>query len=279
MIAAPIIITADEINCLIYSYFQDSGMYLIPSFLEQYPHTHSGFNHSAFALRNEGRLQNSPYFTKHIPRGELIDLLSKALLYLEVESHWRADGLTNNCKTGFSLLEPHVCSLTEPSEKTTSGQDIPMDISESGQIPMTGLPPISTGTQPYATSQAPRNGAQIFDGRSLEQPETESFRSTTFLNERQQQTVASSSDGIKRKTSPVPTDGPVEKRARHDSGDMDVDTLSECKSHFSNMTNGVSLLSCYHLYSCAVENASTGCQFLVPPNRVNEDRRPSSRTW
>ena len=36
MIAAPIIITADEINCLIYSYFQDSGMYLIPSFLGQY---------------------------------------------------------------------------------------------------------------------------------------------------------------------------------------------------------------------------------------------------
>ena len=46
-----------------------------------------------------------------------------------------------------------------------------MDISESSQLPMTRLPPISTGTQPYAKSQASRNGAQIFDGRSLEQEE------------------------------------------------------------------------------------------------------------
>jgi transducin (beta)-like 1 len=98
-------------------------------------------------------------------------LLSKALLYLEVESHWRADGLTNNCKTGISLLEPHICSLAEPSEKTTSAQDIPMDISESGRLPTTRLPLISTGTQPYAKSQASSNGAQIFDGRSLEQQE------------------------------------------------------------------------------------------------------------
>ncbi|KIM47604.1 hypothetical protein M413DRAFT_204575 [Hebeloma cylindrosporum] len=210
MIATPIIISADEINCLIYSYFQDSG-----------------FNHSAFALRNEGRLQNSPFFTKHIPRGELIDLLSKALLYLEVESHWRTDGLTNNCKTNFSLLEPHVCSLAEPSEKPTSGHDIPMDVSETGRLPLTGLPSISTGMQPYAKSQASRNGAQIFDGRSLEQQEAEPFGSPTFLNERQPQTLGLSSDGIKRKTSPIPVDGPVEKRARRDSGDMDVDTISE----------------------------------------------------
>ena len=279
MIAAPIIITADEINCLIYSYFQDSGVYRILSFFRTICSwlAHPGFNHSAFALRNEGRLQNSPYFTKHIPRGELIDLLSKALLYLEVESHWRADGLTNNCKTGFSLLEPHVCSLAEPSEKTT-GQDIVMDISESGQLPMAGLPPISTGTQPYAKSQAPRNGAQIFDGGSLEQQEAEPFRSTTFLSEKQPQTLGSSTDGVKRKTSPIPADGPVEKRARHDSGDMDVDTLSECKFHLPNMTSVISLLSLFCLYSHAVENASTRCRFLVPTKRINESRRPSPRS-
>ena len=108
-----------------------------------------------------------------------------------------------------------------------------MDISESGQLPMTGLPPISTGTQPYAKSQAPRNGAQIFDGKSLEQQEAEPFRSTPFLNERREQTLGTSSDGMKRKTSPIPSDGPVEKRARHDFGDMDIDTLSECVFHFA----------------------------------------------
>lgn len=94
-------ISADEINCLIYAYLQDSG-----------------FTHSAFAIRMEGHLERSPYLSKHIPRGELVELLSKSLLYLEVESHWKGDALTSNCKSGFSLLEPHVCSL-EPPKKLT----------------------------------------------------------------------------------------------------------------------------------------------------------------
>jgi transducin (beta)-like 1 len=65
----------------------------------------------------EGHLERSPYLSKHIPRGELVELLSKSLLYLEVESHWKGDAaLTSNCKSGFSLLEPHVCSL-EPQKK------------------------------------------------------------------------------------------------------------------------------------------------------------------
>lgn len=66
----------------------------------------------------EGRLEQSPHFSKHIPRGELVELLSKALLYVEVEAHWKGDALTTNCKTGFSLLEPHICSL-EPKARPT----------------------------------------------------------------------------------------------------------------------------------------------------------------
>ncbi|KAJ7201372.1 WD40 repeat-like protein [Mycena pura] len=89
--------TADEINCLVYAFLLDSG-----------------FKHTAFSLCMEGRLENSPNFSKHIPRGELIDLLSKSLLYREVESHWKGDHLAVNCKAGFSLLEPHVCSLEPP---------------------------------------------------------------------------------------------------------------------------------------------------------------------
>ncbi|KAJ7070504.1 WD40 repeat-like protein [Mycena amicta] len=93
--------TADELNCLIYAFLVDSG-----------------FTHTAYSLCMEGRLENSPNFSKHIPRGELIDLLSKSLLYREVESHWKADNLALNCKVGFSLLEPHICSL-EPQKKST----------------------------------------------------------------------------------------------------------------------------------------------------------------
>ncbi|KDR85615.1 hypothetical protein GALMADRAFT_234582 [Galerina marginata CBS 339.88] len=206
MIAAPIIITADEINCLIYSYFQDSG-----------------FNHSAFALRNEGRLQNSPFFTKHIPRGELVDLLSKALLYLEVESHWRADGLTTNCKSGFSLLEHHVCSLETPQDKIASVQDIHMDIDDSISTLDTNLSrPSATASQAHSTSQPKdslpqQNGPQDTDSTFFPTRDTSSSQS-----------LAAAVDGsVKRKTSPVPTEGPVEKRARHASTDMDIDTFSE----------------------------------------------------
>lgn len=70
-----------------------------------------GFSHSAFSLRTEGRLEQSPHYSKNIPRGELVELLSKALLYVEVEAHWKGDSMTTNCKSGFSLLETHVCSL------------------------------------------------------------------------------------------------------------------------------------------------------------------------
>ncbi|KAJ6510655.1 WD40 repeat-like protein [Mycena sanguinolenta] len=91
--------TSDEINCLIYAFLVDSG-----------------FKHTAFSLAMEGRLENSPHFAKHIPRGELVDLLSKSLLYQEVECHWKADHLALNCKAEFTLLQPHVCSLEPPKQ-------------------------------------------------------------------------------------------------------------------------------------------------------------------
>ncbi|KAF7328816.1 F-box-like/WD repeat-containing protein TBL1Y [Mycena venus] len=96
-------ITADELNCLVYAFLVDSG---------------KRFKHTAFSLAMEGRLENSPNFSKHIPRGELVDLLSKSLLYREVECHWKADHLALNCKAEFTLLEPHVCSLEPPKPKS-----------------------------------------------------------------------------------------------------------------------------------------------------------------
>ena len=78
-----------------------------------------GFQHTAFSLLNEGHLHHSVHLEKHIPRGELIELLIKALLYTEVEVHWRGNNdMTGNCTTGFSLLETHVCSLN-PGLKPT----------------------------------------------------------------------------------------------------------------------------------------------------------------
>ncbi|KZT74970.1 WD40 repeat-like protein [Daedalea quercina L-15889] len=116
----PIKITADEVNCLIHAYFEDSG-----------------FQHSAFVLRAEGQLSSSPNYAKHIPRGELVELLSKALLYAEVEAHWKGNSMTANCKSSFSLLERHVCSL-DPNGTGLNGPNQaaqPMEVDQQAAQP------------------------------------------------------------------------------------------------------------------------------------------------
>lgn len=200
-----------------------------------------GFNHSAFALRNEGRLQNSPYFQKHIPRGELIDLLSKALLYLEVESHWRTDSLTTNCKTGFSLLDPHICSLDDPSEKSPPPSEMNMETIDSEKLPAPAQrPATSSAPASYATSQTkiplptrsglPRPLEPVVPKEATTLPEQSKFQSPTPDS-------AAADGNAKRKTSPVPIDGHVEKRARHMSADMDIDATSDSRSTLPRIFN------------------------------------------
>jgi len=115
-------ITADEINCLIYSYLQDSGKcsFSTCSCCPMEPgscNIFTGFQHTAFSLRIEGHLDASPYSAFSIRRGELVELLAKALLYSEVEAHWKADEISSNCKAPFSLLQDHVCSIVDRSDK------------------------------------------------------------------------------------------------------------------------------------------------------------------
>jgi transducin (beta)-like 1 len=79
---------------------------------------------------------------KHIPRGELIELLIKALLYTEVEAHWRGNNdMTGNCTTGFSLLETHVCSLNPSIKPTVKLSANPTPV------------PIIAGPQPASASE------------------------------------------------------------------------------------------------------------------------------
>ncbi|KAJ2934295.1 hypothetical protein H1R20_g2775, partial [Candolleomyces eurysporus] len=216
-VSNPLRITADEVNCLIYSYFQDSGL-----------------KHSAFTILNEGRIQNSPYLARHIPRGELIDLLGKALLYLEVESHWRPDAVTNNCKSGFSLLEPHVCSSESVSSKP----------------PVVSLPP-ATSAAPHSSSaksqlQAPSSNRQPLPQSSSQAsnplprvstgpPESASAASKTLPSTATHDpestppaTVppAPSESGGKRKSSPVPVDGPQEKRQKTEPPSREMPSVS-----------------------------------------------------
>ncbi|KAH7106449.1 WD40 repeat-like protein [Auriculariales sp. MPI-PUGE-AT-0066] len=94
-----IVLAADDINCLVYAYLLDSG-----------------FEHAAFSLRAEARLDASSQAKTQVERGLLIELLAKALLYTEVETHWREDGVVQNCKGVFSLLRKHVCTLPRQSQ-------------------------------------------------------------------------------------------------------------------------------------------------------------------
>jgi transducin (beta)-like 1 len=216
MEAPPIRITADEINCLIYSYFKDSGICqlawksrsgLLISLL--------GFTHSAFTLCNEGALQRSSSFGKHIPRGELVDLLSKALLYLEVECHWRGNEMTTNCKNKFSLLEHHVCS----SEASTSASLKSPVVSSAAPrlIPAFKVPVDKTPSSGQDVS-TPRD-MQI---RPLSNFSNESIYGTTSTIQRNGNLTPNDA-ATKRKVSPIQIDGPAEKRAKREPDDMDVD--------------------------------------------------------
>ena len=80
------------------------------TFFHSFGFRSSGFEHTAFALRAESRLDQSPYFDYHVPRGELVELLTKALLYIEVETHCKGEGLISDCKAPFRLLKRHACA-------------------------------------------------------------------------------------------------------------------------------------------------------------------------
>lgn len=100
-------------------------------------------------LRAEGQLEKAPCYGKHVPRGELVELLSKALLYSEVEAHWRGNALTKNCKARFSLLDKHVCSLDPAISPVTIIQP----------LPTLDIPPVSLNGKRKATTPGPEDNS------------------------------------------------------------------------------------------------------------------------
>ncbi|KAF9245902.1 WD40 repeat-like protein [Melanogaster broomeanus] len=158
--AAPLTITADEVNCLIHAYFQDSG-----------------FQHSAFSLRMEGRLDHSHHIKKHIPRGELVELLSKALLYTEVEAHWKGDSLAKNCKSGFSLLERHACAI-DPNSASLSGESNMLKVTgETGVKRKSSTPSTEDGrAEKRARKEAANNDTAVYILKSSNLVDAESSR-------------------------------------------------------------------------------------------------------
>ncbi|VDC06227.1 unnamed protein product [Peniophora sp. CBMAI 1063] len=87
----PFNISADEVNCLVHAYLRDCG-----------------FEHAAFSLRSEARLEKSNNFQKQVPHGELVDLLGRALLFNSVENHPAG---RQGCNVPITLLDKHACSF------------------------------------------------------------------------------------------------------------------------------------------------------------------------
>ncbi|EJD48488.1 WD40 repeat-like protein [Auricularia subglabra TFB-10046 SS5] len=116
---------ADEINRLLYAYLMDSG-----------------FEHAAFVLRAEARIDSSPFAKTFVKHGLLVELLAKALLYIEVETHWKDDDAAPvTCRAPFSLLKKHVCSSSVPPKQRPSNGGTPAE-----STPQPQPTPLSNGT-------------------------------------------------------------------------------------------------------------------------------------
>jgi transducin (beta)-like 1 len=160
----------------------------------------------------EGQLERSPYALKHIPRGELVELLSKALLYLEVESHWKGDTLASNCKSRFSLLEPHVCSLEPPCEPPASIFAFPPSLQSSDKISRSSKANGSAPNESVAKRKASPTTASNegpAEKRQKSEAETEPPKDCKFLFRYQFQPLISTLRRTASKTKPpAPTSEP-----------------------------------------------------------------------
>jgi len=79
-------------------------------------------------------------FHKHITRGQLVELLCKALLYLEVEHHWKNSQVTLNCTAEFSLLDSHQCSSDAGAKMMSLSQ---MPVTQERAVYQNGVPAVS----------------------------------------------------------------------------------------------------------------------------------------
>ena len=109
----------------------------------------TGFQHSSYALRTECRLDLSPHAKTPIGRGELVDLLSKSLLYKEVEAHWKLDANATKCTSPFSLLVPHTCSARPLPRR----QPTPISVSASPRPELFPPPRINGTTHEMGNAQ------------------------------------------------------------------------------------------------------------------------------
>lgn len=83
-----------------------------------------GFNHSAFTLKAEARLDSTRFREMVIRRGELVDLLAKALLYTQVEAHYKQVSILSTDIPCGKELRAWVKSALVPVSDDLNGNQI-----------------------------------------------------------------------------------------------------------------------------------------------------------
>ncbi|KAH7102918.1 WD40-repeat-containing domain protein [Auriculariales sp. MPI-PUGE-AT-0066] len=119
-------VSAREINLLIYNHLMDSG-----------------FTHTAWVLGMEARLDTDVRRVAVKP-GLLIELLVKALLYLEVDAHMDNNNFRQDCQAPFSLIKKHVCLFS--NGRNAGGHDI-------------SVPPEPASRTPHPIAQGPASNS------------------------------------------------------------------------------------------------------------------------
>ena len=99
-----------------------------------------------------------------MPYGELVELLAKAMLYVEVEKHWAGkDQMVINCIAPFSLLEEHICNV-DPNLTPIATVESALekrDAAQSGDKSQ-------TGAHPETRHEPMQNGMLLDSTRSYE---------------------------------------------------------------------------------------------------------------
>ncbi|KAI0029534.1 WD40-repeat-containing domain protein [Vararia minispora EC-137] len=211
----PFKVAANEVNCLIHAYLRDAG-----------------FQHTAFSLRSEAFLEKSTEFTKHVPHGELVDLLSKALLFQYIEKHGLGEP---TCIVPMSLLERHVCAEA-PSEPALAASPTLATLSgDSGGVGQVADSPTSN----LRTASKQVRLDDIWNCSSQPKPAAPSRQISTSRQEKTDQNAnAMDIDGDSGSVGPMlETDVPPTTRILP-GVDSEIFTLSWCRENPTLLATG-----------------------------------------
>ncbi|CAD6985879.1 unnamed protein product [Tilletia controversa] len=230
----PPLCSSSEINLLVYHYLKESGFY-----------------HSCFSLRHEGRLDDEPLSREAIVEpGQLVRILQKGLLFLAVESHVNEDGSEKPCSAPFRLIgPPHVCDGVQrpqiakrPRKLTPTPSPQPQPQPQQ-QLPLLIAGPSRTTTTSRHVTPAPSapNGSHPV-GDDSESSLASSHPANVTSSAQGGTTAAATGGATKRKAPNSPQVRKEEKRVRRTGSDVEDEAESSSAGAKRRKENGSSTI-------------------------------------